>query len=175
MADTEQAPLPAPEVTEYDNQSLFLRPARGELLRMAILGIIVGLLMPLGGYLLSRFFVSPIFCNSGNTLNLCTNSIDVSYGVASVLFGGLAVVVLANWQVFRPLVIAAAAIVALWGYRQYLLGLAGGSNVEFYSFSAVLYGAAFLLFYWVMRVRLFAVSLILAILLVAAIRWALLG
>jgi hypothetical protein len=65
-------------------------------------------------------------------------------------------------------VVGAAA--ALWGFKRYIGELASQNALEYYLFSAIVFGLAYLLFYWIMRVRTFAVSVILAILLVVAVR-----
>lgn len=171
--------MPAPEqspstpITDFDNQTLFLRPARGEILKLAVLGALIGLLIPFVGYLLEHFFIAPVFCTAGDALGLCTNAGSVGYYTASVIFGAISIVVLANWQVFRPLVIAVAAIAALWGFKRYVQDIVGSSGLEYYLFSVVLYAAAYLLFYWIMRIRRFALSLILTIAIVLLLRWAL--
>lgn len=167
--------LPEANITDLDDQSLFLRPARGEMLRVMILGALIGLLIPFIGFLLEKFFIGPVFCSAGSGTGMCTNAANIGYYAASVVFGGLTVVVLANWQVFRPLVIAAAAIAALWGFRRYVQDLVGGNGLEYYLLSTVLYAAAYLLFYWLMRIRQFAVSLVLAVVIVVLVRWALLA
>lgn len=172
MAAQEATGIPA---SEFDDKSLILAPARGELLRVTLLGLAVGLLIPLLSFGLERFFIEPVFCRSGDGLNICASAAPIAYYVSSGLLTVIAVIVLANWQVFRPLLIAVAAAASLWGLSRYIEAIVGNNMVEYYAFSAGLYMVTYLLFYWAMRIRNFLASVILAVLLVIAVRWMLIS
>jgi hypothetical protein len=161
-------------ISEFDDQTPFLRPARGEILRVGLLGALVGVLTPAIAFLADRFFIQPVFCASGDALGICGGN-STAYYAASVVFAIVATVVLANWQVFRPLLIAVGATAALWGFSRYVQTLMATSGLEYYVTSAVLYGAAYLLFYWIMRIRVFAISVVLAAVLVFVARLVLLA
>lgn len=154
-----------------DDQQFFLPPSRGEIIKVALLGLGVGLAVPLFGYLLNRFFTQPIFCSGNQAAGLCANSPSIAYYAATVIGAVAAIVLLANWQVFRPLLIAVAVAAIFWGFREYVGALVNAGLWEFYALSGLLYTFAYLLFYWVMRVRNFGISLGLTIVLVVAIRW----
>lgn len=169
----QQTPL-MPPVTAA-SQPVFLRPAsQFEMLRVGILGLLVGVLVPLVGQWLTAFFIKPVFCNSGNPLGMCTDNTVVGYGAAISVLGILALVVLANWQVFRPLLIVIAAIISFWGFQQYVHTLANQGGWLYYVLSAGLFAVAYVLFYWLMRLHNFLVGVVLMIAAIIAIRLALL-
>lgn len=169
------AKAPAAPVDEFDDQSFYVRSSRGELLKVLLLGIAVGLLVPLLSFLLEKFFIEPVFCRSADSFGVCATGGLTAYYIATALASVLAIVLLANWQVFRPLLIVVGAAAALWGLKKYSGDMAGASGVEYYLFSAVIFALAYLLFYWVMRIRTFLLSVLLAVGLVIVIRLALIG
>ena len=158
-------------VDETNTDAIFFRPTRSEFIRVVALGLIVGLLVPVLSMIFERFFIEPVFCRGGDGLNVCSNASSIAYYTATSLMTVIAVIVLASWQVFRPLLLAAAAAVALWGLGRYLDTLLGARPVEYYLFSAVLFTTAYALFYWTMRIRNFVASAILATVLAVLIRW----
>lgn len=158
-------------VSEFDDKSIVLQPARGEFLKIAILGGLTGLLLPSVAHVINKFLVLPMFCQSSGAQGVCTDGEMICYYALSVLFAIAAVAILARWQVFRPLLIAIGATVALWGFGKYVQDLIGNSGLEYYVVSAILYAAAYLLFYFVMRIRAFTVSVCLLVALVAALRF----
>lgn len=169
------ANVPAAPLDEFDDQSFYVRSSRGEVLKVLLLGLAVGLLVPLLSFLLERFFIEPVFCRSADSFGVCATGGLTAYYIATALVSVLAIVLLANWQVFRPLLIVVGVAASLWGLKKYSGDVASASGLEFYLFSAVIFALAYLLFYWVMRIRTFVISVILAVGLVIAIRLALIG
>lgn len=156
--------------------SSFAMPtSRAELIKVGLLGAGVGLLVALLGFLIERFFITPVFCTSPDSFGVCASGGLTAYYVATVLATIAAVVTMAQWQIFRPLLIAVAAAAALWGLKKYSGELAVQSGWEFYIYSAGLFAAAYLLFYWVMRLKAFWLSVALAVVLVVVIRFALIA
>lgn len=166
--------IPQAPVAEAES-SLLIVPNGPEMVRVAGLGLVVGLLIPLIAWMLQRFFISPIFCHGASTLGVCSGSDLTAYYVGTVVATVIAVALLANWQIFRPLLVAVAAAAALWGMRKYMGDIVQSSGWEYYLASAILYAVAYLLFYWVMRLRNFALSVILAVAVVIVVRWAFLA
>lgn len=163
-------------VSELDEQTFFLRASKTEVIKVAVLGLLIGLLIPAIGFLLEKYFIEPVFCRTAaDTLQVCGNGGMTAYYVSTVLLSGLAIVFLANWQVFRPLLVAIGAAAALWGLKRYLNDMVGASGIEYFALSGILFAFAYLLFYWVMRVRTFVVSVVIAVIAVVAIRWALIA
>ncbi|MGH7196606.1 MAG: hypothetical protein ACREGJ_02445 [Candidatus Saccharimonadales bacterium] len=160
----EQAPAP----------KSFYEIERTELLKIGLLGAIAGILIPLLGVVISNYFIEPVFCQSTDNFAICGSGGLVGYYIASVLVAIGAVALLANWGVFRPLLVVLGVTAALWGLKKYVDPLTAGSWLEYYAFSVVLYGLGYLLFYLLVRFRNFALSVVLALVAVVLIRWALL-
>ena len=106
------AKAPAAPVDEFDDQSFYVRSSRGELLKVLLLGIAVGLLVPLLSFLLEKFFIEPVFCRSADSFGVCATGGLTAYYIATALVSVLAIVLLANWQVFRPLLIVVGVAAA---------------------------------------------------------------
>lgn len=164
-----------PTVSEFDDKGIFLQPARGELAKILVLGSAIGLLLPFLSYAINKYFVVPVFCSQSAAQDFCVGSELNIYYILSVIFGIAAIALLAQWQVFRPLLIAVGSTAALWGFSRFMQELSGNSGIEYYATSAILYSAAYMLFYWIMRVRSFAISIGLTIALVVAVRFVLIS
>ena len=162
-----------PTIDDTDNKVLVV-PEGKELLRVALLGIAVGLIVPLLAWLTQHYFVDPVFCRAAN-VGICAATDATTYYVSTVVMAVVAIAFMANWQVFRPLLIAVAAAAALWGMQRYALDVIAKSGMEYYAASAGLYALAYVLFYWLMRLRSFVLSIILTVVAVIVLRWILLS
>ena len=166
----------APQIpTTGDESSVLIAPEWVDLLRVGLLGGAVGILIPALGWLLQHFLITPLFCHNTSSLAMCSASDLTTYYISTVILGVIAVALMANWQVFRPLLIAVAAAAALWGFQRYVGDTVSHAGFEYYLSSAILYALVFLLFYWILRFKSFALSVTLTILAVVLIRWALLS
>lgn len=146
---------------------------RGEAIRVGLAGAVVGALIPLLSWLTTQFVLRPIFCQDPSSA-ACGTTDMVGYYIAAVLVTAAAVPILASWGVFRGLLVAVSSVVALWGLQGYVTSLASGSWLEYGLFSAALFALAYVLFYWLMRLRNFGFGLAIALAVVLAVRWALL-
>jgi hypothetical protein len=166
---------PIPQIPTLEDESNFIIvPETQDFLRVGLLGLVTGLLIPALAWLLQKFIISPIFCHD-TSLAVCSSGDLTTYYISTVVLGVVAVALMANWQVFRPLLIAVAAASALWGLQRYASGTVSHSGWEYYVSSGILYGLAFLLFYWLLRLKSFTLSVVLTVMLVILIRWALLA
>jgi len=165
--------ITVPTIDDTDNKVLVI-PEGKELLRVALLGIVVGLVVPLLAWLIQNYFVSPIFCRE-TTVGICAATDATTYYVATVVMAVIAIALMANWQVFRPLLIAVAAAATLWGMQRYIGDVIAKSGIEYYAASAGLYALTYVLFYWLMRLRNFALSIILTVVAIVLLRWILLS
>ncbi len=166
--------VPQIPTTEEDT-SVLISPEWIDLIRVGVLGLLVGVLIPALGWLLQKFLILPIFCKETSALAVCAPGDLTTYYIATVVLSVVAVALMANWQVFRPLLVAVAAAAALWGFQRYVGDTVNHAGVEYYISSAVLYALAFLLFYWLLRLKSFALSVTLSVVAVVLIRWALLA
>lgn len=155
------------------NEVLFYHPAnRKEATQVAATGAAVGLAIPLVGLILSQLVLKPLFCQDADGA-ACGSAETIGYYVATILVTAVAVPIMANWGIFRGLLVAVSAAIALWGLQGYVASLMSGNVFEYGVFSVVLFAAAYLLFYWVMRLRNFGLSLVVALAIVLIVRWAL--
>jgi hypothetical protein len=164
-----------PEIpTVEDDSNVLIAPEWIDLIRVGLLGLAVGLFIPTLSWLLQKFLIAPVFCREATTLAVCGGGDLTTYYISTVVLSVVAVALMANWQVFRPLLVAVATASALWGLQRYLGSTVAHSGVEYYISSGVIFALTFLLFYWILRLKSFALSVILTVLLVVLIRWALL-
>lgn len=153
---------------------IFYKSEKKEVIKVIILALAVGILIPLLSELISKWIVIPIFCQDPNNISICTNGGMVSYYISAVLVSIAAVSLLVNMDVNRPLLIAFGALLALWGLKGFMIAVANHNFAEYLAVSAILYAACYMLFYWCMRMRSFGVSLFLASATVMIVRWVLL-
>ncbi len=142
---------------------------RGEIVKVVILGLIVGLLVPLGTSLLTTYFIEPVFCHTDGAMNICSSGAVIANHIAAVIIAVAAFAVLTRWGIYRALLLTAASTLALWGLQKYAAPLTTGYWLEYYLFSALLYGLAYTSFYWVLRLKNFVASLIALVALVVAV------
>lgn len=161
--------------TTEEETNVLISPEWIDLIRVGVLGLVVGALIPALGWLLQKFLIAPIFCKEASALTVCTPGDLTTYYIATVVLAVVAVALMANWQVFRPLLVAVAAAASLWGFQRYIGGTFDHAIVEYYISSALVYAVAFLLFYWLLRLKSFALSVVLSVVAVILIRWALLA
>lgn len=148
----------------------YISMPRGEILKVVILGLLVGLLVPAGTMLLTTYVIDPIFCKSDVTnANICSTGSVIANHVTAAVLGVGAFLLLNRWGVYRALLLVAASLLALWGLQKYAAPLTAGYWLEYYLFSALLYGLAFVAFYWLLRIKHFILSLILTAALVVLV------
>lgn len=162
------------EGNEVSGLPAFHQVERTEALRVVLLGIVVGVIIPFLSGALSRWVIDPIFCQDPNNFAVCANGGMIAYYISASLLTIIAVALLVNWGVYRPLIIALGALVALWGLKKFIDPIFSANFAEYVALSAILFGASYLVFYWFMRVRHFGASLTLAVVAAIAIRWVLL-
>jgi len=158
--------------TEAKQVLFYHEASSSEAVRVGLTGVLVGALIPLVSWAISQWVLRPIFCQDVSS-SACMSSDSVGYYVATVIITAVAVPVLASWGVFRGLLVAISAGVALWGLQNYL-GALLGNWLEYGLYSAILFGLAYILFYWLMRLRNFGLGLVAALVVILAVRWALL-
>jgi hypothetical protein len=170
MAETN---IPQAPTIEEQN-SVIVVPATKDMVRVGLLGLAVGLITPFLAFVLQKFVVDPLFCRAGG-LGVCSAGDLTTYYVATIIMAVVAVALMANWQIFRPLLVAVAAAASLWGFRRYTGDVIEHSGWEYFVASGVLYAAAYILFYWLLRLKNFALSVVLSVVAVVLLRWALLA
>lgn len=116
--------------------------------RIALIGGAIGVLYWALAFLVAHFVIDPLFCRSSVNAAACSNSVGLSGNIATILVATIGLTVLVKLRVMRPLIIAAAAAIVLWGLAGWTNGLAWG---EVAAWSVLLYGLSYLLFSWISR------------------------
>lgn len=158
-----------------DEVSIYYGVQQSEIIRVALTGIAAGILIPLVGWAISHWVIDPVFCQGDSQAALCQNSSMIGYYVASVIVAIALGIMLTSWGIFRAIMIVIGATVALWGLQKYIGPLSAHSWLEYGLASAVAFGAAYVLFYWLMRLKNFVLGLVLALVAIVVARWVLLA
>lgn len=146
---------------------------RQEGIKVIALGFMLGLAIPLLGWMISTWIIEPVFCKADSAFVFCATGGLWGYHIAAVLLSAAAVAILAGWTVYRPLIISLASLMSLWGLQFYLAPIFTLSGAEYYITSAILFAGTYFLFYWLMRLRNFAFSIALAVIALIVVRWVL--
>lgn len=138
-----------------------------ELMSTVLVGIAVGIIVALVAYLMNKWVFGVVLCRPQSPTE-CSLAPNYAMIVAMVVgaIGGL--VGLARLRIYRPLLIVLAVTIALWGVTAALGGLAWYWLVVA---MALLFGFTYGLFAWVSRVRSFILAVVIAVVLVVAIRY----
>ncbi len=149
----------------------YIEADRAEMIKVAIIGIVVGVLTPLLALAITKLILIPVFCSGSSAV--CASSEHIGYYAAATLVSAASIAILAAQNIYRPLLISLGALVALWGFGVYVIDLARGSWVEYYAFSALLFALAYVVCYWLMRLRTFGFSVVGLLAIVVVVRLAL--
>lgn len=157
-----------PTVIEKPPVYIITRPI--DFLQAAVIGAAAGLLVKLLSEGLDRYFIEPVFCR-GDQIAVCTVNDQVALGAANVIVVIIAVVIMFQLNVFRPLLVAAAVAASFWGINSHITGInAWGNGYEQTAWFVLLYALGYLLFFWLLRLRNFALSLVITLAAVIILR-----
>ncbi len=146
-----------PVIIEQDGRTI---------VRVAIIGAILGAVAWGLALVLERFVLRALFCGDESAV-ACVNISAYAGNIAAVIVAIIGVIALVRAGVFRPLLIVLGAAISLWGLAAWLAPL---GIVEQIAWSVVLYALAYVLYAWIARVRHVVVVLILFVLVVLATR-----
>lgn len=134
-----------------------LRPQT--LVQVALLGAGLGLLSWLMTIVVRQVIFVPLFC--GDPTNAACVGATGSAGVLALIVTGIVGLLgLVRLGVYRPLLVALAAAVSLWGIALWTGGL---QWFEAAAWSVVLYALVYAVYAWLVRPRSFAFALVLVI------------
>jgi hypothetical protein len=142
---------------------------RRDLLSAILVGAGVGLVVALMYFLLNKYVFGAVLCRAQSPTE-CTQAPTYSMLVAVILASIGGVAGLARARVYRPLLVAIAAAIALWG-----LNAVAGNVVWYFGLlaSVVLFALAYGVFAWVARIRNFILSVVVTVVLMVLVRWVL--
>lgn len=164
----------AKQAEVVDGAPFFIAATAQEVVPVAFIGLIIGLLAPLVGGLLATYFIEPVFCSSADAFSICATGGNFAFNISTILLAVVAIVILARLRVYRPLLIAVATAAALWGLKKYLDGLQ--PNIfEYYIWFGILYALSYLVFFWLLRIRNFAISAVAVLITIVLTQWVLIA
>lgn len=140
---------------------------RKDIAQVALLGLASGALIVFLGELLQRFFINPVLCQNASGGDICGPTGLAGFYVSTVVVSVVSIIILARFGIFRPLLVAVGAAVALWGIKGDIQGV---GLLEYAFWVAILYAMTYLLLYWLLRARNFVISLVLVIAAVIVLR-----
>lgn len=136
-------------------------------IRIVYIGLGLGLTWWVLASILRHYVVEPLACRDLATASACVNSFGVAGSIATVIVAILGAFILVKALQPRPIVIALATAILLWDLGLILSGLVWWETLLWGLF---FYTASYVLFSMVARIRSLVISLILAALIVVAIR-----
>lgn len=149
-----------------EQTTLFVRMTPRHLVQVLIVGALVGLVTWTLAWLLDAYVYKPILCRIGDAS--CVAAPSYALVTANILAAVTGLFALVRLQVFRPLLITLAAVISLWSLPMVVAALAW-----YYAALIVvlLMAVAYAVFAWFARIRSFALSLIVIIVVIVALRY----
>lgn len=137
------------------------------LIPLVITGLAVGALTLLGVYLLNQYVVGQIACQVGSSLIDCSDAPSFSSGIALIVTTIAGLIVMVRRRVYRPLLVAIATLVSLWG-----IGASWPEQLTIFSGLLVIAATAlvYALIGWFALIRNFLISLAAIVVSVVVIR-----
>lgn len=116
--------------------------------QVILIGISSGLLYWVFATFIGRYIINSFFCNNISNNLTCLDAVSIAGNIASIIIAIMSIFVMLRLRLSRPLVVAVAVVVALWGLSSWTIGLSIG---EIIFWNVVTYILAYLLFSWVAR------------------------
>ena len=116
--------------------------------RVILIGIFLGLLYWLFTVFIEKYIIGAFLCNSSFSNLICLDLVLISGNIASIIIAVISTLVMLKLGLSRPLVVAVAVMIALWGLSSWTIGLSTG---EIILGDVVTYFLAYLLFSWIAR------------------------
>jgi hypothetical protein len=97
--------------------------------QIALVGAALGVLQWGISLLLGGFVVDQLLCRSATVIASCSQSAIVAGNIATIIVAAVGLAVLVRMRVLRPIVVAVASAMLLWGLPVMSAGLAWGEVV----------------------------------------------
>lgn len=141
--------------------------SRRDMVRVLIVGLFVGLVAWGLSWVIKVVVLDPIFCQATNSFMVCANSNGIAGNLATVFAAVAGLFGLLRLGIFRPLLVAIAGAVTLWGLGTWLVAMTWYESLVW---TLVLYGAVYFALVWLTRIRPFVIALIAVVVLVVVAR-----
>ncbi len=167
MSDNQKLYVKAPAAPKVpvEQRNLIVPVGVIDMVRALISGVAVGVIGTGLFYVLNTYIFGAALCRPG--VEGCSAAPVYSTIVAVIAGAIVGIVALARLGVYRPLPVALAVAIALWGVFGFM------PNVVWYwgiVVGAVLFGLSYVVFAWAARIRSFVVSLIVLALVTVIVR-----
>jgi len=150
-----------------EGQAALLAPINSkQLLGAGLIGLLIGLIVWGIGSIVDQYVLKILFCQSTE----CIETTPYAIAAASIIGAGLGLFGLVKLRVLRPLLVAVAATAALWSLSLHV------AELPIYGVilaNVVLYGAMYVLFAWLARLRSIYIVLGLFLAIVVVMRFVL--
>jgi hypothetical protein len=140
---------------------------RYDWMRVGLTGAALGVILFAVAWMIGSFVIDPLVCRSG-TLTACGRSEVIAANVAGVIVAVIGASVLIRLLIRRALGVALAALLVFWNITTLTAGL---QWAEATAWLAVFYALTYLLFASIFRIKSLWVSLVVAAIVVLALRW----
>lgn len=148
-------------------ESKFIDIQPSTMVQVALLGVMLGAVSWVLTLLADRFLLTPMTCSSESTTGICLNSEVIAGNGVLVIMAIIGVLGLVRLGVYRPMLVALAATISLWGVTGWIDGLAWYEGL---TWMAALYALTYTVFTWLARPRMFLIAIILTLLVIVGVR-----
>ncbi len=138
-----------------------------QLVQIVLLGLGVGAAAWLLTLLIRQAILVPLFCGDPSN-GICGGSVDIAGGIATVLAAITGLMGLVRLGIYRPLIIAVASAISLWGLSGLVSELLWFEALAWF---ALLYALCYAAFAWLVRPRSLAPVVVIIVIVVIAARW----
>lgn len=136
--------------------------------RVALLGLAIGVVAWALTFGLRRYAVGPILCPTTGSQDACSSTASVSGNIALILTAVAGMLGMVRLGVYRPMLVAIAAVLALWGIGGWL------SNIVWYEaigWSALIYMVTYVALSWLVRPRNLIIVVVVLIALILGVHY----
>lgn len=162
MADTDTQ-------LETNNKPSAIIDMRPDLLvRVALLGLGLGVVAWILAMVLGNFVIKPVLCPTTGDASMCGSTDVIAGNIGLVLVSVAGMLGLVRLGVYRPLLIAIAGVLTLWGLGGWLSGIVW---YEALGWAALIYMITYVAYAWLVRPRNFIVVIAVLAILVILVRW----
>jgi hypothetical protein len=140
-------------------------------LRLLISALLIGAVTGAVGWLINIFlqtyFIEPVFCTSTDSSSICTNGSAIAWTLAHILAVGASVVAMVGAVIYRPLLVAIASFVTVWGIHSWLGGLEWWSATLW---QMLIFALAYGAYAWIARTIQFWAAAVITVVVVVVCR-----
>jgi hypothetical protein len=122
---------------------------------------------PVWHIILIGAFLGVLYCGLTSYLSKFIGLTSVAGDISTIIIATIGIILMLNLGMARPLLVAVASAISLWGLSKLTDGLGW---LELLIWSALIYGLAYLLFSWLTRYKKIIPVLITAIIVVIIVR-----